>query len=100
LPPAGDRKLTVTAWQKAVDQLRAQHVSKAGLTPLISALGEQLEGADPEVVTIEDDRLGLTLACCHPALAPGMRAAAMRISRPLSAREHPTFAAMRRAYPE
>jgi RNA polymerase sigma-70 factor (ECF subfamily) len=75
VPPKPGAWLTVTAWRKAVDQLRAlQHVSKAGLAPLISAVGEH-EEADPEVVTMEDDRLGLIFACCHPALAPEVRVA-------------------------
>jgi RNA polymerase sigma-70 factor (ECF subfamily) len=76
VPPKPGAWLTVTAWRKAVDQLRAQqHVSKAGLSPLISAIGEELEGGDPEVVTMQDDRLGLIFACCHPALAPEVRVA-------------------------
>jgi RNA polymerase sigma-70 factor (ECF subfamily) len=76
VPPKPGAWLTVTAWRKAVDQLRAQqHVSKAGLSPLISSVGAEHEGADPEVVTMEDDRLGLIFACCHPALAPEVRVA-------------------------
>jgi RNA polymerase sigma-70 factor, ECF subfamily len=76
VPPRPGAWLTVTAWRKAVDQLRAQqHVSKAGLSPLISAVGEEYERADPKVVTMEDDRLGLVFACCHPALAPEVRVA-------------------------
>jgi RNA polymerase sigma-70 factor (ECF subfamily) len=76
VPPKPGAWLTVTAWRKAVDQLRAQqHVSKAGLAALISTVGEEHEEADPEVVTMEDDRLGLIFACCHPALAPEVRVA-------------------------
>jgi RNA polymerase sigma-70 factor (ECF subfamily) len=76
VPPKPGAWLTVTAWRKAVDQLRAQqHVSKAGLSPLLSVVGAEHEGADPEVVTMEDDRLGLIFACCHPALAPEVRVA-------------------------
>jgi RNA polymerase sigma-70 factor (ECF subfamily) len=76
VPPTPGAWLTVTAWRKAVDQLRAQqHVSKADLAPLISTVGEEHEEADPEVVTMEDDRLGLIFACCHPALAPEVRIA-------------------------
>jgi RNA polymerase sigma-70 factor, ECF subfamily len=76
VPPKPGAWLTVTAWRKAVDQLRAQqHVSRAGLAPLISAVGEEDEDADPEVVTMEDDRLGLIFACCHPALASEVRVA-------------------------
>jgi RNA polymerase sigma-70 factor, ECF subfamily len=76
VPPKPGAWLTVTAWRKAVDQLRAQrHVSKAGLSPLISAAADSRDGADPEVVTMKDDRLGLIFACCHPALAPEVRVA-------------------------
>jgi RNA polymerase sigma-70 factor (ECF subfamily) len=76
VPPKPGAWLTVTAWRKAVDQLRAQrHISKAGLSPQVSATGAENEDADPEVVTMEDDRLGLIFACCHPALAPEVRVA-------------------------
>jgi RNA polymerase sigma-70 factor, ECF subfamily len=76
VPPKPGAWLTVTAWRKAVDQLRAQqHVSKAGLSPLISAVGDEHKRADPKVVTMEDDRLGLIFACCHPALALEVRVA-------------------------
>ena len=76
VPPKPGAWLTVTAWRKAVDQLRAQqHVSKVGLSPLISSVGAEHEGGELEVVTMEDDRLGLIFACCHPALAPEVRVA-------------------------
>jgi RNA polymerase sigma-70 factor, ECF subfamily len=76
VPPKPGAWLSVTAWRKAIDQLRAQqHVSKAGLSPQISAADQENEGADPEEVTMEDDRLGLIFACCHPALAPEVRVA-------------------------
>jgi len=76
VPPKPGAWLTVTAWRKAVDQLRTQqHVTKADLSSLISAPAREREGADPEVVTMEDDRLGLIFACCHPALASEVRVA-------------------------
>ena len=76
VPPKPGAWLTVAAWRKAVDQLRAQqHVSKAGLSPQISAAEQENDTADPEVVTMEDDRLALIFACCHPALAPEVRVA-------------------------
>jgi RNA polymerase sigma-70 factor (ECF subfamily) len=89
VPPKPGAWLTVTAWRKAVDQLRAQqHVSKAGLAPLISTVGEEHEEADPEVVTMEDDGLGLIFACCHPALAPEVRVAlTLRYVAGLTSRE-------------
>jgi len=76
VPPKPGAWLTVTAWRKAVDQLRAQqHVSKVGLDPLLSTVGEENKADDPEVITMEDDRLGLIFACCHPALALEVRVA-------------------------
>jgi RNA polymerase sigma-70 factor, ECF subfamily len=81
VPPRPGAWLTVTAWRKAVDQLRVeQHVSKAGMDAVLSAVADEQEGSsheggDPEVITMEDDRLGLIFACCHPALAPEVRVA-------------------------
>ena len=89
VPPKPGAWLTVTAWRKAVDQLRAQqHVSKVGLSPLISSVGAEHEGGELEVVTMEDDRLGLIFACCHPALAPEVRVAlTLRYAAGLATRE-------------
>ena len=76
VPPKPGAWLTVTAWRKAIDQLRArQHVSEHGLTPLIATAGTDEPSADPEEVSMEDDRLGLIFACCHPALALEVRVA-------------------------
>jgi RNA polymerase sigma-70 factor (ECF subfamily) len=76
VPPKPGAWLTVTAWRKAVDQLRTQqHISRVGLDPLLSTVGEENEADDPEVITMEDDRLGLIFACCHPALALEVRVA-------------------------
>jgi RNA polymerase sigma-70 factor, ECF subfamily len=76
VPPKPGAWLMVTAWRKAVDQLRAQqHVSRGDLSPLLNAVGDEQEDADPEVVSMEDDQLALMFACCHPALAPEVRVA-------------------------
>jgi len=76
VPPKPGAWLTVTAWRKAIDQLRAQqHIARVGLSPQVAAVPEASEGADPEVVTMEDDRLALIFACCHPALAAEVRVA-------------------------
>jgi RNA polymerase sigma-70 factor (ECF subfamily) len=76
VPPKPGAWLTMTAWRKAVDQLRAQqHVSRAGLSPEVGAVADEHDRSDPEVVTMEDDRLGLIFACCHPALASEVRVA-------------------------
>jgi RNA polymerase sigma-70 factor (ECF subfamily) len=75
VPPKPGAWLTLTAWRKAVDQLRAQqHIAKVGLSPQIAA-PDASGSAEAEVVTMEDDRLGLIFACCHPALAPEVRVA-------------------------
>jgi len=89
IPPKPGAWLTVTAWRKAVDQLRArQHVAQGGLAPQadVASLDESL--ADLEEATIEDDRLSLIFACCHPALAPEVRVAlTLRYVAGLSTRE-------------
>ena len=76
IPPKPGAWLTVTAWRKAVDQLRArQHISEFGLAPQLPADSADELAADPEEATMEDDRLGLIFACCHPALALEVRVA-------------------------
>jgi len=76
VPPKPGAWLTVTAWRKAVDQLRAQqHIARVGLSPQIAGVPDASDSADADVVTMEDDRLGLIFACCHPALAPEVRVA-------------------------
>jgi RNA polymerase sigma-70 factor, ECF subfamily len=76
VPPKPGAWLTVTAWRKAIDQLRArQHVAERGLTPATDVAPAAEPFADPEEATMEDDRLGLIFACCHPALALDVRVA-------------------------
>ena len=76
VPPSPGAWLTVTAWRKAVDQLRArQHISERGLNPLIESVAAQQCPSDPDEPMMEDDRLGLIFACCHPALALEVRVA-------------------------
>jgi RNA polymerase sigma-70 factor, ECF subfamily len=76
VPPRPGAWLTVTAWRKAIDQLRArQHISEHGLTPLIAAATASEPSSDREEVSMADDRLGLIFACCHPALALEVRVA-------------------------
>ena len=76
VPPSPGAWLTVTAWRKAVDQLRArQHISERGLNPLIESAASQQYPSDPDEPMMEDDRLGLIFACCHPALALEVRVA-------------------------
>ncbi|MBO0832383.1 MAG: sigma-70 family RNA polymerase sigma factor, partial [Actinobacteria bacterium] len=74
VPPKPGAWLTVTAWRKAIDQLRARgKEAEHGLTPAAEAAFAQEPRADPEEAAIEDDRLGLIFACCHPALALDVR---------------------------
>jgi len=86
VPPKPGAWLTVTAWRKAIDQVRAQqHVAVRGLAAGAADIGAGDIGADDigageplgdgEEAEMEDDRLGLIFACCHPALALEVRVA-------------------------
>jgi RNA polymerase sigma-70 factor, ECF subfamily len=78
VPPKPGAWLTVTAWRKAIDQLRAQqHVAAHGLSAAAASAIASADDAlaDPAEVAMEDDRLGLIFACCHPALALEVRVA-------------------------
>ena len=76
VPPKPGAWLTVTAWRKAVDQLRSRApVSAQGLSPVLADMTAQPPDADPEEPQMADDQLGLIFACCHPALAPEVRVA-------------------------
>jgi RNA polymerase sigma-70 factor (ECF subfamily) len=76
VPPKPGAWLTVTAWRKAIDQLRSRApVSAQGLSPVLADLTAQPPDADPEEPQMADDQLGLIFACCHPALAPEVRVA-------------------------
>jgi RNA polymerase sigma-70 factor, ECF subfamily len=76
VPPKPGAWLTVTAWRKAIDQLRNRaHISEHGLAPELADLTAPPPDADPEEPQMADDQLGLVFACCHPALAPEVRVA-------------------------
>jgi RNA polymerase sigma-70 factor (ECF subfamily) len=79
VPPKPGAWLTVTAWRKAIDQIRAQQHVAAGDLAASAALANAGEptadSADSGEAAMEDDRLGLIFACCHPALAPEVRVA-------------------------
>ena len=75
VPPNPGGWLTVTAWRKAIDQLRRDRliaVEEHVLDEVAAGTGE--EGAPMEAELV-DDRLGLVFACCHPALALEVRVA-------------------------
>jgi len=74
LPPKPGAWLTVTAWRKALDQLRHNQVVHAHLAALTTDPREE-DGIDEDTLVAEDDRLRLIFACCHPALALEVRVA-------------------------
>jgi RNA polymerase sigma-70 factor (ECF subfamily) len=68
--------LTVTAWRKAVDQLRRDQLfaDRVRDLPSAGAVEEDFEDQE-ETLGLEDDRLRLIFTCCHPALALEVRVA-------------------------
>jgi RNA polymerase sigma-70 factor, ECF subfamily len=72
--------LTVTAWRTALNQLRHDRLfaERAPELQAVSATGpdvaEQIEEQEEEL-GMEDDRLRLIFACCHPAMALEVRVA-------------------------
>lgn len=75
VPPRPGAWLTVTAWRKALDQLRRDRPVTAD-PELLSGIGQDPgEEAAMTAAHLVDDRLGMVFACCHPALAPEVRVA-------------------------
>jgi RNA polymerase sigma-70 factor (ECF subfamily) len=72
IPPNPGAWLTLTAWRKALDQLR-----RDGRYPRGSVEPDDIAVADQLTAGLEaiDDRLSLIFACCHPALAVEARIA-------------------------
>jgi RNA polymerase sigma-70 factor (ECF subfamily) len=89
VPPKPGAWLTVTAWRKAVDNLRdRRHIAHGGLAPAADPASADQSFADIWEASMEDDRLGLIFACCHPALASDVRVAlTLRYVAGLSTRE-------------
>ena len=76
VPPKPGAWLTLTAWRKAVDQLRDRQCAPSahGLYPVLADLTAAAAGAAPDpggAGRWTDDRLGLIFACCHPGAGPG-----------------------------
>jgi RNA polymerase sigma-70 factor, ECF subfamily len=93
VPPKPGAWLMVTAWRKALGQLRrdrlaAERVAE-GVVDLqrMTAKGQDVE-EDEETLGMDDDRLRLIFACCHPALALEVRVAlTLRYMAGLTTRE-------------
>ena len=75
VPPNPGAWLTLTAWRKALDQLRKERTERAH-TQLWLAEPVPAEAAEqPADLERQDDQLALIFACCHPALALEVRIA-------------------------
>jgi RNA polymerase sigma-70 factor (ECF subfamily) len=72
--------LTVTAWRTALNAVRHDHlldqhaIDFQALSPASVTIEAQVEARE-ETMGMEDDRLALMFACCHPALALEARVA-------------------------
>jgi RNA polymerase sigma-70 factor, ECF subfamily len=68
--------LTVTAWRKALDQLRRDRLfaERAHQLQAMQSADEDFTEQE-ETLGMEDDRLRLIYTCCHPALALEVRVA-------------------------
>jgi RNA polymerase sigma-70 factor, ECF subfamily len=89
VPPKPGAWLTVTAWRKALDQVRRDKLFVDRTAELERAAELAAAPPDGEGSTgMEDDRLRLIFACCHPALAVEVRVAlTLRFVAGLTTRE-------------
>lgn len=68
--------LTVTAWRKALDQLRRDRLFAERAPGLLPAGATEEDFTEhEETLGMDDDRLRLIFTCCHPALALEVRVA-------------------------
>ncbi len=78
VPPKPGAWLTVTAWRKALDQVRRDQLF-AQAAPELHRRHEAGQAEEDEMdgtgTLVPDDRLRLIFACCHPALALEVRVA-------------------------
>ena len=73
VPPNPGAWLTVTAWRKALDQVRRDQMLAKHAPRLADDATSTVDGEGS--VDMVDDRLPLVFACCHPALALDVRVA-------------------------
>ena len=67
--------LTVTAWRKALNQLRHERRLAQHAHYLVVDVASVDPAEQEETMGMEDDRLRLVFTCCHPALALDVRVA-------------------------
>ncbi|MDT5024848.1 MAG: polymerase sigma-70 factor, subfamily [Micromonosporaceae bacterium] len=89
VPPKPGAWLTVTAWRKALDQVRRDRLFAERAAELHRLSGTVEDTGEGEVsLALEDDRLRLIFTCCHPALALQVRVAlTLRFLAGLTTRE-------------
>jgi RNA polymerase sigma-70 factor (ECF subfamily) len=76
LPPKPGAWVTLTAWRKALDQLRRERVAAEHAADVYRLeLTNEQGRVDEEILGTEDDQLRLIFTCCHPALALEVRVA-------------------------
>jgi RNA polymerase sigma-70 factor (ECF subfamily) len=67
--------LTVTAWRKAMDQVRRDRLFAERAPHLAAAASDDDFTEREETLGVRDERLRLIFTCCHPALAMEARVA-------------------------
>jgi RNA polymerase sigma-70 factor, ECF subfamily len=67
--------LTTTAWRKALDRIRRDRALAARLPFLVEPSATDDPLPDFDLSSLQDDRLRMLFACCHPALAVEARMA-------------------------
>jgi RNA polymerase sigma-70 factor, ECF subfamily len=75
LPPNPGGWITTTARNLAIDRLRRESRGRELLADMAALAHDHDPGTPEEGGPVQDDRLRLIFACCHPALAPGAQVA-------------------------
>jgi RNA polymerase sigma-70 factor (ECF subfamily) len=93
VPPKPGAWLTVTAWRRALDQVRrdklfGQRAAELERAAVLERAAQPQAPSEPPEGEMADDRLRLMFACCHPALAVEVRVAlTLRFVAGLATRE-------------